>query len=59
MTMIVGLLELEFHIPGCKSLKEKRGRLAGMRDRFGRLTNVAVCESAFADVLRRRRLSSW
>ena len=57
MALIVGLLELEFHLEGCASLKEKRGRLAGVRDRFGRLTNVAVCESEFADVHQRARWS--
>ena len=57
MTLIVGLLELEFHLPGCRSLKEKRGRLAGIRDRFGRLTNVAVCESQYADALQRAQWS--
>lgn len=57
MSLVVGLLELEFHLPGCTSLKEKRGRLAGVRDRFGRLSNVAVCESEFADVLQRAQWS--
>ena len=57
MTLIVGMLQLEFHLSGCASLKEKRGRLAGLRDRFGRLTNVAVCESDFADVLQRAQWS--
>lgn len=37
-------LEAHFYLPGCRSLKEKRGRLRGLRDRFGRATNVAVCE---------------
>ena len=44
--MNVQLLVAEFYLPGCRSLKEKRGRLRGLRDRFGRATNVAVCESA-------------
>ncbi len=37
-------LEAYFYLPGCRSLKEKRGRLRGLKDRFGRATNVAVCE---------------
>ncbi|MBW2712752.1 MAG: DUF503 domain-containing protein [Deltaproteobacteria bacterium] len=45
--MRVGMLIVEFHLPGCHSLKEKRGRLVGLRDRFGKQTNVAVCESDF------------
>ncbi len=48
--MRIGLLTVTFSLPGCRSLKEKRQRLGGLRDRFGRQTNVAVCESALADV---------
>ena len=57
MALILGVLELEFHLSGCTSLKQKRGRLAGLRDRFGRLTNVAVCESDHADALQRAQWS--
>lgn len=53
MTRAIGMLVLEFHLPGCSSLKEKRGRLGGLRDRYGKQTNVAVCETDFADVLQR------
>ena len=42
--MIIGLLTLEFHLEGCTSLKERRGRLSGLRQRFGRLPQIAVCE---------------
>lgn len=54
--MNVGLLRLQFRLPGCASLKEKRARLRGLRDRFGRQANLAVCEAADADVLGR---SEW
>ena len=37
-------------LPGCRSLKEKRQRLGGLRERYGRQVNVAVCESNFQDV---------
>ena len=47
--MHIGLMEIEFYLEGCRSLKEKRGRLAGLRERYGRLANVAVCESGFQD----------
>lgn len=47
--MHIGLLTLQFHLEGCRSLKEKRSRLKGLRDRFGRHPQVAVCESAAAD----------
>jgi hypothetical protein len=44
-------------LPGCRSLKDKRQRLAGLRDRFGRQPNVAVCESDFADAHQRAEWS--
>ena len=42
--MIAGLLTLTFRLEGCSSLKERRQRLSGLRDRFGRLPQIAVCE---------------
>jgi len=47
------VLTLQFHLEGCDSLKDKRQRLSGLRDRFGRQTYVGVCESDFADELSR------
>jgi uncharacterized protein YlxP (DUF503 family) len=47
--MQVALLTLDFHLEGCRSLTEKRRRLGGLKDRFGRLSNVATCESAYPD----------
>jgi uncharacterized protein YlxP (DUF503 family) len=40
---IVGLLSLELHIPGARSLKEKRTVVRSVKDRLRRL-NVAVAE---------------
>jgi uncharacterized protein YlxP (DUF503 family) len=48
--MLIGLLRASFVLPGCRSLKEKRQRLGGLRERFGRQVNVAVCESNFQDI---------
>jgi len=45
----IGVLTVVFDLGGCRSLKEKRGRLRGLRDRFGRLTHLAVCETDYAD----------
>lgn len=42
--MIAGLLTLNFRLEGCDSLKERRQRLGGLRDRFGRLPQIAVLE---------------
>lgn len=55
--MHVGVLALEFRLAGCASLKEKRRRLGRLRDKFGRVANLAVCESAFQDSHRRSRWS--
>ncbi|MDY7220369.1 DUF503 domain-containing protein [Denitrificimonas sp. JX-1] len=36
-------------LPGCTSLKEKRQRIGGLHERFGRNPAVAVCESGELD----------
>lgn len=43
--MPIGILTLTFSLPGCSSLKEKRMRMGGLHERFGRNPAVAVCES--------------
>lgn len=48
--MHLGILTLNFSLPGCTSLKEKRQRLGGMHERFGRNPAVAVCESGEHDL---------
>lgn len=53
----IAILTLRFHLEGCASLKEKRQRLNGLRDRFGRRSAVAVCESGDADALRQAEWS--
>ena len=53
--MHIGVLALDFHLAGCRSLKEKRRRLGRLRDKFGRIANLAVCESAFQDSHQRSR----
>ncbi len=55
--MHIGLLGLDFYLAGCSSLKEKRRRLARLRGKFGRVTNLAVCESGFQDSHKRARWS--
>jgi uncharacterized protein YlxP (DUF503 family) len=47
----IAVLRLRFHLEGCASLKDKRQRLSGLRDRFGRLPGIAVCESDAQDFL--------
>ena len=48
--MVIVMMVVDFHLSGCRSLKEKRHRLSGIRDRFGKQSNVAVCESADHDL---------
>ena len=55
--MNVRLMTVNFHLGGCRSLKEKRQRLKGMRERFGKAPNVAVCESDYQDVHQRAQWS--
>jgi uncharacterized protein len=54
--MHIGVLTLKISLPGCRSLKEKRQRMRGMHERFGRNPAVAVCESADRD---RLESSEW
>jgi len=43
--MQIVVLTLTFSLPGCRSLKEKRQRMGGIHERYGRNPAVAVCES--------------
>lgn len=54
--MHIGILTMVFSMPGCSSLKEKRQRMGGMHERFGRNPAVAVCESGEHD---RHDSSEW
>jgi len=49
----IGSLNIDFRLEGCRSLKDKRQRLSGLRERFGRTPNLAVFESDYQDVLQR------
>ncbi|TXD98512.1 DUF503 domain-containing protein [Psychrobacter frigidicola] len=54
--MHIVILTLSFSLPGCGSLKEKRGRMGGLHARFGNNPSVAVCESGERD---RHDASEW
>ncbi|MBB3192119.1 DUF503 domain-containing protein [Halomonas cerina] len=54
--MNIGILTLRISLPGCASLKEKRQRMRGMHQRYGRNPAVAVCESDQRD---RLESSEW
>ncbi len=55
--MYIRLLTLEFRLVGCRSLKEKRQRLGGLKDKFGRASNIAICEEDYLDSLQRAQWS--
>ena len=49
--MQLGYLHIRFHLSGCFSLKDKRRRLRGLRDRLGRKPHLAVSECGSQDSL--------
>ncbi len=53
--MKIRLLVVDIHFPGCRSLKEKRHRTRGIRDRFGKQPNLAVAECDYQNEHRRAR----
>ena len=42
--MVIGVLTLQIHIPGCTSLKEKRSRLKPLISRLHKEFNISVAE---------------
>jgi uncharacterized protein len=50
--MVVGACRLVLHLPGCQSLKEKRGLLKPLLARIHREFNVAAAEVEYQDVWR-------
>ena len=51
MAVVIRTLTAKIMLHGCTSLKQKRGALGGLRDRFGKRTGLAVCESDCHDNL--------
>lgn len=47
---MVGILTLHLHIPGCKSLKEKRSRLKPLLSRLHKEFNISVAEMDKNDI---------
>jgi uncharacterized protein YlxP (DUF503 family) len=48
--MALGLLNLQIHIPGCSSLKEKRSRIKPLLARLHKEFNVSAAEVDLQDV---------
>lgn len=55
--MIVGLLNLDLHLPSVHSLKEKRHILRSLATRLRNRFNVAVAEVEHQDLWQRARLA--
>jgi uncharacterized protein YlxP (DUF503 family) len=55
--MVIGLLTVELHIPGARSLKDKRMVLRGLKDRLKKF-NVAVAEVDYQDLWQRVGLAA-
>ena len=55
LSMLVGLLSIELHIAGARSLKDKRAVLRRLKDRVGRF-NVAIAEVAHHELRQRAGL---
>lgn len=56
--MVIGLTVWELHLPGCRSLKEKRSILESLKDRLHRQFNVSVAETDYQDLPQRAELSA-
>ncbi len=55
--MIVACLRIQFHLPGCTSLKEKRFVLKSLKDRLRNRFNVALCETGYQDKWQRTEIA--
>ncbi len=54
--MIIGFLSIDIYLPYSHSLKEKRKRLVGMRDRLKKKYNVAFSELDYQDKWQRSKI---
>jgi uncharacterized protein len=55
--MVIGLLTLDLHLPGARSLKDKRQVLRSLETRLRGHLNVAVAEVEHQDLWQRARLA--
>lgn len=55
--MVIGLLTLELHFPGARSLKDKRQALRSLEARIRNRFNVSVAEVEHQDLWQRSRLA--
>lgn len=55
--MIVGIQVWELHLPGCHSLKEKRGTLKPLTAALRRALNVSVAETGDQDLWQKAEIA--
>jgi hypothetical protein len=55
--MVIGLLTLELHFPGARSLKDKRQALRSLEQKIKNRFNVSVAEVEHQDLWQRARLA--
>jgi len=55
--MVIGLLTLDLHFPGARSLKDKRQVLRSLETRLRHRFNVAVAEVEHQELWQRSRLA--
>ncbi len=54
--MVLGVAIWELHLPGCRSLKEKRGTLRPLLSKLHQRHNVSVAETGHQDLWQRAEL---
>jgi uncharacterized protein YlxP (DUF503 family) len=55
--MVIGLLTLDLHFPGARSLKDKRQALRSLETRIRNRFNVSLAEVEHQDLWQRSRLA--
>ncbi|NUP90846.1 MAG: DUF503 domain-containing protein [Candidatus Sumerlaeia bacterium] len=55
--MVIGLLQIELHLPVCNSLKDKRSILKRLFARLRQTYNVGVAETGHQDVWRSAQMA--
>ena len=55
--MVIGLLTLDLHFPGARSLKDKRQALRSLETRIRNKFNVSIAEVEHQDLWQRARLA--
>ncbi len=56
--MTIGVLELDFLIPGARSLKEKRRAIKGLKQQMRTRYNCSVAETEYLDIWQRARIAA-